>query len=144
MRKIFLVLIGVSVTLFADLSKNSAGVVTDSLTTLEWQDNYSDNGDTIKKVNWKDAIKYCNELSLDGEGWRLPNKNELLSIVDYTSFNPSIDTSVFENTTSLYYWSSTTYANDITYAWYVYFNFGNSYYLTTTNNSYVRCVRFRQ
>ncbi len=137
MKKILLVLIGVSVTLLADFSRSSEGVVTDSVTNLQWQDDY------IKLANWRDAIAYCNELSLDGGGWRVPNKNELLSIVDYTKYNPVIDSS-FQNTTSGYYWSSTTHANYSSSAWVVGFRNGFSNYNNKAYNSYVRCARSGQ
>jgi len=65
MKKILLVLIGVSVLALADMSRDATGIVTDSVTTLQWQDDYSDNGDSIKRANWRAAIEYCeNELSV--------------------------------------------------------------------------------
>ena len=147
MKKILLVLIGVSVFSFADMSRDTVGVVTDSVTTLQWQDDYSDNADSIKKANWKDAIAYCNALTLDGGGWRLPNKNELLSIVDHTKSNPAIDDSTngFQNTSTSYgYWSSTTTASYSNHAWLVYFSDGYSGLNSKTGNRYVRCVRSGQ
>ncbi len=150
MKKILLVLIGVSVLALADMSRDATGIVTDSVTTLQWQDDYSDNGDVIKIANWRGAINYCeNELSLGGHNdWRLPNKNELLSIVDYNEYNHSINKDVFQNTSSYYYWSywsSTTNADDTSRAWYVNFSGGRSYYYDgKTANNYVRCVRSGQ
>ena len=44
----------------------AAGVVTDNATGLQWQDDYSDNGGSIKSANWADAATYCNGLALDG------------------------------------------------------------------------------
>ena len=146
MKKILLVLIGVSVLSLADMSRDGAGIVTDSVTTLQWQDDYSDNGDVIKYTNWRAAINYCeNELSLGGHNdWRLPNKNELLSVVDYTKSNPAIYEE-FQNKTSNYYWSSTTNANNPSSAWLV------DFYNGTSNDYYgkyiivpVRCVRSGQ
>lgn len=132
-------MLGLSVFLVADFSKAS-GVVTDSTTTLQWQDDYSDNGGTIKTATWTVAIDYCEALNLAGGGWRLPNKKELLSVVDYVRYSPSISP-VFDHTISNYYWSSTTYADYTSYAWLVYFYYGrtSSYYKSSTNN--VRCVR---
>ncbi len=144
MKKILLVLIGVSVTLFADFSRSGAGVVTDSVTSLQWQDDYSDNSGAIKTANWKDAIEYCNGLSLDKGGWRLPNKNELLSIVDHTKFNPAIDINFQNTSTSGYYWSSTLYASHPSHAWGVYFGNGYSSYSISSNTRNVRCARSGQ
>ena len=121
------------------------GVVTDNQTTLEWQDDYSDNGNNGKSAKWTDAIDYCEALTLNGkDDWRLPNKKELLSIVDYGTYNPAIS-SVFEKTNSLnYFWSSTTGASYTSAAWGVYFGNGDTYYLNKSYNTHVRCVRAGQ
>lgn len=131
-------MIGLSVTALGGLSKSN-GVVTDSQTTLEWQDDYSDNADSIKQTNWESAIDYCEGLGLDEGGWRLPNKKELLSIVDYSRYNPSIDTA-FTQTSDLY-WSSTTHANYTNHAWIVDFNDGYTSFYRKGSARYVRCVR---
>ena len=137
------------------------GVVTDSNTKLEWQDDYSDNGGDIKRATWSNAIDYCEELNLNGKGWRLPNINELESLVDYSRNGPSIDT-IFENIyfapdpsrsyhytdpkvkisyTFSDYWSSTSHVNPNLGAWVVYFGYGHLHgdNKLTVNN--VRCVR---
>jgi predicted phosphohydrolase len=122
----------------------SNGVVSDNATNLEWQDDYSDNGGTIKESSWSNAISYCETLTLDGKNdWRLPNLNELTSLVDYTKFNPSIDV-IFQNTNSSYYWSSTSRSNVNGDAWVVYFNNGNQTYYNKDSSYYVRCVRAGQ
>ena len=142
-KKILLVLLSVSSMLLADISKSSADIVTDHATGLQWQDDYSDNGGTIKFTNWKDAIKYCNELPLDGGGWRLPNKDELLSIVNYAKSNPAIS-DTFQYTISNAYWTSSPYANTTSYAWNVNFCYGHSCSNAKSVNYYVRCVRSEQ
>jgi len=144
MRTILLIMIGLSSLSMAQEAPRftkANGVVTDSKTTLEWQDDYSDNENNIKSANWTDAIDYCESLSLNGQSdWRLPNKKELLSIVDYGTFNPAIS-SVFKMTTSGNYWSSTTHAS---YTWGVYFDSGYTYGGAKSANSNVRCVRAGQ
>ena len=148
MRTILLIMIGLSsLSMAQEVPRftKANGVVTDSKTTLEWQDDYSDNGNNIKSGIWIDAIDYCESLSLNGHSdWRLPNKNELLSIVDYGTFNPAIS-SVFEMTTSYYCWSSTTTSASYTnYAWYVYFYGGGTNFDYKSHNGDVRCVRAGQ
>ena len=124
MRRILLIMIGASLLLHASFSRDSSGVVADSATGLAWQDDYSDNGGDIKRASWQDALVYCEELSLGGKSdWRLPNRNELFSIVDMSKYDPFIS-SVFTNVTSDDYWSSTTFAPDSSYAWYVLFSNG--------------------
>ena len=151
MRTILLIIIGVSslmAIVVGDFTRSANGVVTDSRTNLEWQDDYSDNGGSIKNTTWRNAIDYCVNLNLDGNSdWRLPNLNELTSLVDDKKYNPSID-AIFQNTSytySNYYWSSTTNANNNDDAWIVAFDYGNQYNNGTKNYSqYVRCVRAGQ
>ena len=140
MRTIFLIMIGLSSLIYAEFSREN-GVVTDSNTKLEWQDDYSDNEGNIKFDTWSNAIDYCEALSLNGQDWRLPNINELKSLVDNSRSFPSIDP-VFENTYSSYfYWSSTSYVNGSEWAWIVEFgsSIQNRYSKIFSNN--IRCVR---
>lgn len=139
MRVIFLIMIGLSVSAWAGLSK-SGNIVSDSTTALQWQDN-----EVGSEMTWEDAITHCEDLVLDGHSdWRLPNLKELTSLVDDSRVSPSIDTSVFEYTTSNLYWSSTTYAGNASLAWSVHFSSGSQYYSNKGNNPYVRCVRAGQ
>ncbi len=131
-----------TVSSFAELTKSN-GVVTDNNTSLQWQDDYSDNGNTVKYVVWSEAISYCNSLNLVEGDWRLPNINELLSLVDPEKHSPVIKGDVFENIITSPYWSSTTYAsNNRGTAWVVHFGIGATYRKNKTSFSfYVRCVR---
>ena len=147
MKRILLIMIGLSSLTAAQEAPRftkANGVVTDNKTTLEWQDDYSDNGDSVKSTKWTDAIDYCEGLTLNGQNdWRLPNKKELLTIVDYGTYNPAIS-SVFEKTTSGDYWSSTvlmSYTNSVQL---ISFYDGFTYYSVKSNSSYVRCVRAGQ
>ena len=137
MKIILLVLLTVNLA-FAQFSRNG-NIVSDSVSSLQWQDNATPSSKT-----WQDAIDYCERLSLDEHSdWRLPNINELLSMVDNTKYNPAIR-DIFVNFTSDYYWSSTTNAGGTSYAWRVHFSSGFSRYGTKTNEYYVRCVRAGQ
>jgi len=139
MKQILLIMIGLSISLLADFSRdNDTQIVTDNETGLQWQDNES-----VSKT-WKSAIDYCENLTLGSyEDWRLPNINELTSLVDDSKSNPSIDT-VFQYTASSYYWSSTTYASSSGHAWLVRFYYGFQYSNGKNYSSYVRCVRAGQ
>ena len=138
MKKILLCLIIVSGVLQADFSRSSSGVVTDSVTGLEWQDDVES-----QMMDWQNAIDYCEALPLDGANWRLPNIRELSSIVDDTKYNPTIS-SVFVNTISNGYWSSTTDAYRTGYAWVVSFSNAFQFNSSKLNGYYVRCVRAGQ
>ena len=116
----------------------SGDIVTDNVTGLEWQDN-SDAKD--KELKWREAIDYCEALNLGGySDWRLPNINELKSIVDRDRYNPAI-VSKFTNISSNYYWSSSTHKYDLSNAWRVNFKYGSVSNLTKDYSHYVRCVR---
>ena len=97
----------------ADYVRDDAnGVVKDTSTSLIWQDDVA----SVKR-NWSLAIDYCEELDLGGyDDWRLPNSNELSSLVDRNRTTPAIDPA-FTNVVSNYYWSSTTYVGSSDGAW---------------------------
>jgi len=141
MRRIPLSMIALSAMTMADFSRSSDGIVTDNTTTLQWQDDYSDNNGSVKETKWEDAIDYCEALTLGGyDDWRLPNFNELYSITDHTKSNPAIDTT-FQDVVSDYYWSSTTVVGLEDYAWGVGFSYGDDSGFYKSSNNDVRCVR---
>ena len=126
----------------SSLVDNGDGTVTDTATGLMWQQDESD------AMTWEAALTYCEDLELAGhDDWRLPNVNELQTVIDYNAYEPAIDTSFFPGAMPQYYWSSTTYEeNDDTdnNAWNVFFSNGDLY--TTdmsgkSNSAYVRAVR---
>jgi hypothetical protein len=122
------------------------GIVTDSLNNLEWQDN----GAFVAEP-WKDAMDRCENLTLgevgNDKGWRLPNVNELNSIVNRNN-NPRMD-STFTSQPSFgnSYWSSTAYFNSKAFAYIVEVATGSSgtvnHNIKTSASSsiYSRCVR---
>jgi hypothetical protein len=96
---------------------------------------------TAQTYTWDQANSYCITLPLEGKTWRLPTASELADLVDYgKSSSPTIDTSVFPNTQSDFYWSSSTYAQFTFGARGVVFDLGFVSFSTKTNNFYVRCV----
>jgi len=118
---------------------NGDGTVTDTTTGLMWQQ------ETSEKMTWESAISYCETLTLAGyDDWRMPNINELQSIVDYSKSSPSIDTTYFPDTVSSDYWSSTTLAYGSSDAWRVLFVLGNVYNNDKSASYYVRAVRAGQ
>ena len=136
MKKIILITIGLSVSIWANFTRdNNTKIVTDNSTKLQWQDNES----VSKK--WTDAIDYCEALTLGGyNDWRLPNQNELRSIADRSKSNPAID-NAFKNVVSPYYWSSSTVVGNEDGAWGVAFSYGGDYWDRKSYEGYVRCVR---
>lgn len=98
-------------------------------------------------------VAKVNQLGLCGyNDWRLPTREELLSIVDNSrapnvqidGVSPlaAIDPNFFPNTPALDYWSATPMANGKNDAWSVYFYYGSVSYNSNKNNRYrVRLVR---
>ena len=117
-------------------SKNSTNTVKDNYTGLIWQKE----DDGVKR-SWSDAKSYCSSLSLDGSSsWRLPTQEELYYLGDMTKSKPAIDSSYFDIENN-YYWSDTTYKNDSSYAWSVYFKFGGDYWYSKSSKYLALCVR---
>ncbi len=112
----------------------------DSITGLQWQDDiYAQ----ILDTNWTNAIDFCeNELKLGGyDDWRLPNINELLTIVDYTRDTPALDDE-FTRYVYGYFWSSTSGYSSFDRAWCANFRYGNIPLDSLKSETYyVRCVR---
>jgi len=133
---LFGVLAGVATA--GSLTDNGNGTVTDSGTRLTWQQGES------AEMTWEAALTHCEGLVLLASGytdWRLPNHKELLSLVDDTRNNPSINTIKFPDVVSSNYWSSTTLAGYPSYAWFVTFGYGYSDYSNKSDPFYARCVR---
>lgn len=115
----------------------NAITVIDKATQLIWQRE----DDNIRRT-WEDALDYCISLELAGsDHWRLPNVNELLSIVDFDVGTPKIDVTTFPNTDSTLYWTSVPRARNSTSAWIVDFDDMRIRSNFKTNEFPVRCVR---
>lgn len=76
---------------------------------------------SIKYMNYNEAMKYAENQN----SWRLPDKEELYSLINKERNNPAIDIEIFPNTPSVFYWSSSSYEDDSNYAWLV--SFGDGY-----------------
>ncbi len=114
-------------------SVNGNLIVTDTETGLVWQKRY-DSGKT-----WQEALSYCESLTYAGySDWRLPNKNELASLVNYEKYDPASD---FQGMPNNSFWSSSTLVKDTSYAWEAYFSNGSVNVSNKTSSYHVRCVR---
>ncbi|WCL50975.1 Lcl C-terminal domain-containing protein [Leptospira sp. GIMC2001] len=95
---------------------NGDDTITDTVTNLTWmrcafgQTNGGIcTGGPIPNA-WATAIGTCSGLALAGKTWRLPNRNEIFSILDFTrNVAPAIDVNYFSSAApSNNSWSSTT------------------------------------
>jgi hypothetical protein len=107
-------------------SDNGDGTISDSSTGLMWQQGTAGR----MMSSWEQALAYCENLNLGGHtDWRLPTIKEIHSLVDYSRYNPAVNTTYFLDTQpSSLYWSSTTYMNDTSLglAWSTYFRYGGN------------------
>lgn len=119
-------------------------IVRHESTGLEWQrcsfgqtwDGTTCQGDPTGRV-WGDALQVAAEL---GDGWRIPNINELASIVELCT-GSSLNRAVFPNTpTATWFWSSTTFVHDPEQAWAI--PFGNGTEQTSLKASFNYRLRF--
>lgn len=137
MKKTLMTLMAIATLAQADFTRDDAtSIVTDNKTKLQWEDYTKNNAS-----RWDGAIARCEALSLGGyDDWRLPNINELKSIIVDTKVAPSID-GAFVNTSTSSYWSSTTSVDRSDYAWIAFFSNGTVGRNGKDYSNYVRCVR---
>jgi hypothetical protein len=145
---------------------NGDGTVTDQFTGLIWLKNANCteffSGDVTggNSRSWSNALSAANQLAQGFCGladnsvagnWRLPNRNELLSLIHLGYTNPALSNAtgndkwsegnLFSGVASGYYWSSTSYADNPAQAWYANFNLGHASNNAKTNNYHVWPVR---
>ena len=107
--------------------------VTDKRTGLVWEKNYHTD------MDWKAMLAYCQSLNTGTEtGWRLPNKNEVASLLDH---DKSIPYSNFPGMSYDYcLWSSTTFVYMTSDAWEICRGHVASYHKNFEKNEF-RCVK---
>ena len=136
----------------------SNGTVTDNLTGLIWLQN-ADVPEAQR--TWAQAFSDVAELNSGGTmnggkssgdtsnggshqiDWRLPNVEELSSLIDFGRFDPALpEGHPFANVQSSIYWTSTTRADNTSNAWHVSLFNGNANYASKSGSTaYVWPVR---
>ncbi|HSA33462.1 MAG TPA: DUF1566 domain-containing protein [bacterium] len=107
-------------------------IVTDKTTGLIWTKDYYGGG-------WEFALYYCENLDYGGAtDWRLPNVEELKSLIDDTIHSPA---SKFPGIPSGSFWSSSSSAFSTDYAWYVDLASGDVLTNFKAGDYYACCVR---
>jgi hypothetical protein len=106
------------------------------VTGLVWQRNVP-----AQTYNWDGAKTYCQGLSLGGMGgWSLPTLIELESIVNFGTFNPSINSTAFPSTPVDYFWAYSAAGDGSGTGWVVQFYGGQTGHLNSFGSYRVRCV----
>lgn len=108
----------------ADFTLHDDGTVTHALTGLMWMrcslgqtwtgTTCTGTGNTY---SWSNALNAAQTVNASGgfagyADWRLPNKNELASIVEERCWTPAINAVVFPGTPPDFFWSSSPYEAD--------------------------------
>ena len=118
-------------------AEKAAVAVAQAVDNLEWSDTLLDG----KTVDYKAALAAVESL---GEGWRLPTRFELESLLDLSRYNPAIDTEKFPDTKSTWYWTGSSCAWNESAVWVVGFSGGSVYSSRRSSNACVRAVRAGQ
>lgn len=128
---------------------DDGSTVTDTRTGLMWKrcsEGQTWNGSICAGSDstfaWADALNHVLTLTDAGyDDWRLPNRNELESLVEDCTYYPAINTDIFPNTPSSGFWSASPNANSSYFAWGVDFLFGESSLTSRGGYNRVRAVR---
>lgn len=128
--------------------------VTDTHTGLQWQRCplgqiwYAEkkrcnlNPNESRLFDWGEALQAAKENRLNNlSDWRLPNKNELASIIEHACSGPAINEEVFPGTTSAEFWTSTPGRREGGYAWRINFKTGDLINIYMNQRYSVRLVR---
>lgn len=132
----------------------SGSIVVDQLTGLMWTKDGNAPGPAAcspgAAKTWQGALDYVACLNTNSylgyTDWRLPNRKDMRSLVNYGQANSAtwLNGQGFTNAQANNYWSSTTYANSTGSAWIVPVNDGYVYNDNTNFNYYVWPVRAGQ
>ena len=138
---------------------NGDGTISDHQTGLMWMkcsygqtyDGGDTNGDgiicegSLAFGNWQQAFAWAADSNANVDhghsDWRLPNIKELGSIVDFGSAKPAINQSIFPNTASGPYWSSTPSRANVLQTIFIGFQAGDYGPSDRISNLYIRLVR---
>jgi hypothetical protein len=138
-------------------SNTGDGTVNDNLTGLTWLKTANCSG---LFTSWSTAISITNTLadgicglqddSIAGD-WRIPNRRELMSLIDYNFYSPALSNSVgterwrngdpFIGVQTTFYWGSTTASGFTGSAWYFDLNTGLANNQVKQNYAYIWPIR---
>ena len=115
-------------------AENPDNTVTDGLTGLVWAQTANSPGPDVcgtigQKMAWSEALDHVACLNAEAylgfDDWRLPTRNELLSLINFAAVNVStwLNTQQFVDVQTEGYWSSTTSGANYEEAWFMNMHF---------------------
>ena len=125
------------------------GTVTHIATGLMWMrcsvgqkwDGKTCTGEAVS-LDWQKALQAADQQAFAGHSdWRLPNKNELASIMEERCTAPAINDKIFPNTPAVFFWSSSPYTGLADGAWSLDFGYGSINASVKSGNLHLRLVR---
>ncbi len=134
---------------------NGDGTVTQKYTGLMWQVcsvgqiwRATDGACTNESssVSWQEALQEPAVRNMQGgfagyNDWRLPNVKELAGLVKSNCYGPAVEYTVFSNTPSGFYWSSSPASDIANVAWGIDFLDGGTDVQYRYQGGYIRLVR---
>lgn len=94
------------------------------------------------QLKWLDALNKAEQLTFAGfADWRLPNKNELNSIIELSCQMPAINSDIFPATGSISYWTSSPYDDLESHVWTINFYDGTIFAKDANQGIAARFVR---
>lgn len=135
------------------LQDNGNGTITDTKTGLTWkqcsegQSGSNCSNGSSESFTWSEALLRAQFININGgfagfTDWRVPNINELSSLVELQCGLPAINITRFPNTPAgAVYWSASAEAGTNDLVWSVYFGGGNTTGNPKHNSLQLRLVR---
>lgn len=130
---------------------NGDGTVTDSFSGLMWMRDVSCQGSgsweqamaAALSFNRNRKVATCEAYTAIHTDWRLPNRRELLSVIDFSQNEPALPADhPFANLDAeAGFWTSTTYARNTNMAWYLDIATGDVEEDAKSNRRYIWFVR---
>ena len=156
-RKHVVILVNVVIALFIAQSAHAndrftysanGAEVTDESTGLTWrrcsEGQVWINDRCVGKAsehNYKGALAYAKSRATRQSAWRVPNIEELGTLVEKSGRPAAVDARAFPDTVANRYWSSSPHATDATQAMIVLFKDGHVFKYHRNNKAFLRLVR---
>lgn len=123
---------------------NASGQILDSRTGLVWQQCVAGQHWVDGRCSWQEGevkLTWREAIAAQPEGWRLPNKKELETLVVRNCYRPALDHQAFGEVEVGLLWTSTPTLNGASRAWAIDFNDGAHLSVSNSNRYAVRWVK---